>query len=357
MPDEEVPVLIVGGSLVGLTTAMLLGHYGVPSLSVERHAGTAIHPRAGHFQLRTMEVLRQLGLEDRVRAKSRETYSETGGIIAVESLAGRELATYVEELNEGVEGFSPTRRVFINQDALEPLLRERALELGATVRNRTEAVGVEQDDDGVTVALRDLDSGEEREVRARYVVAADGNRSPMRGRLGIGMRGYGELSRSITIYFRADCAELLRDRNQGVIYVHNPELRGFFRLDRTGGNGFLVINTVGEDVTQDSAIDVQSGLTEERALAFLRTAIGTDMPMEIVDVANWRAEANWAERLSRRAACSSPATPRTSCRRTAASAATPACRTRSTSRGSSPPSSRARPGRPCSTPTRPSACR
>jgi 2-polyprenyl-6-methoxyphenol hydroxylase-like FAD-dependent oxidoreductase len=294
---HDVPVLIVGGSLVGLTTAMLLGHHGVPALSVERHAGTAIHPRAGHFQLRTMEVLRQLGLEDRVRTKSRETYSETGGIVAVESLAGRELATYVEELNEGVEGFSPTRRVFINQDVLEPLLRERALELGATVINRTEAVGVEQDDDGATVTLRDLDSGDEREVRARYVVAADGNRSPMRARLGIGMRGYGELSRSITIYFRADCSELLRDRNQGVLYVHNPELRGFFRIDRTGGNGFLVINTVGADVTQDSAIDVQSGLTEERALAFLRTAIGTDMPMEIVDVANWRAEANWAERI------------------------------------------------------------
>jgi 2-polyprenyl-6-methoxyphenol hydroxylase-like FAD-dependent oxidoreductase len=297
MTDEEIPVLIVGGSLVGLTTAMLLGHHGVPSLSVERHAGTAIHPRAGHFQLRTMEVIRQMGLEERVRAKSLETYSPTGGIIAVESLAGRELATYVQELNEGVEGFSPTVRVFINQDVLEPLLRERALELGATVRNRTEAVAVDQDDDGATVTLRDLDSGDERKVRTRYVVAADGNRSPMRARLGIGMRGHPELSRSITIYFRADCAELLRDRNQGVIYVHNPQLRGFFRIDRTGGNGFLVINTVGDDVTQDSAIDVQSGLTEERALALLRTAIGTDMPMEIVDVANWRAEATCAERL------------------------------------------------------------
>jgi 2-polyprenyl-6-methoxyphenol hydroxylase-like FAD-dependent oxidoreductase len=297
MPDHEVPVLIVGGSLVGLATAALLGHHGVESLSVERHAGTAIHPRAGHFQLGTTELLRQLGLEERVRTKSLETYSATGGIIAVESLAGRELATYVKELNEGVEGFSPTVRVFINQDVLEPLLRERALELGATVRNRTEAVGVEQDDDGATVTLRDLEAGDEREVRAQYVVAADGNRSPMRARLGIGMRGYGELSRSITIYFRADCSELLRDRNQGVIYVHNPELRGFFRLDRTGGTGFLVINTVGADVTQDSAIDVQSGLTEERALAYLRTAIGTDMPMEVVDVANWRAEANWAERL------------------------------------------------------------
>ena len=297
MPGEDVPVLIVGGSLVGLTTAMLLGHHGVRALAVERHAGTAIHPRAGHFQLRTMELLRQLGLEERVRAKSRETYSQTGGIIAVESLAGRELATYVKELNEGVEGFSPTVRVFINQDALEPLLHERALELGATVRTRTEAAAIDQDADGVTVTLRDLDSGDEREVRAQYVVAADGNRSPMRKRLGIGMRGYGQLSRSITIYFRADCAELLRDRNQGVLYVHNPELRGFFRLDRTGGTGFLVINTVGEDVTQDSAIDVQAGLTNERALEFLRTAIGTDMPMEIVDIAPWQAEANCAERL------------------------------------------------------------
>ena len=62
MPSEDVPVLIIGGSLVGLTTAMLLGHHGVPSLSVERHAGTAIHPRAGHFLLRTMELLRLVGL-------------------------------------------------------------------------------------------------------------------------------------------------------------------------------------------------------------------------------------------------------------------------------------------------------
>ena len=154
-----------------------------------------------------MELLRQMGLEAEVRAKSLETYSPTGGIIAVESLAGRELATYVQELNEGVEGFSPTVRVFINQDALEPIIRKRALELGATVRNRTEAVAVDQDADGATVTLRDLDSGDERHVRTRYVVAADGNRSPMRARLGIGMRGHRELSRSITIYFRADVGE------------------------------------------------------------------------------------------------------------------------------------------------------
>ncbi len=294
----EPPVLIVGGSLVGLTTAMLLGSLDVPSLVVERHAGTAIHPRAGHFQLGTMEMLRQVGLEDEVRTASLATYHPTGGIVAVESLAGRELATYVAELNEGVEGLSPTRRVFVNQDVLEPILHRKATELGATVRHRTEATGLAQDSDGVTVTLRDLDGGDERRVRARYVVAADGNRSPMRTRLGIEMTGHGELSRSITIYFRADCAPLLADRNQGVMYVHNPELRGFFRLDRTGGTGFLVINTVGADVTRPEAIHVSDTVTEERAHALLRTAIGTDdVPTEVLHLAHWRAEATMASRL------------------------------------------------------------
>src|SRR4051794_27991405 len=167
-----------------------------------------------------MEVLRQVGLEERVRAKSLETYSPTGGISAVESLAGKELATYVKELNQGVEGFSPTVRVFVNQDVLEPILRARAIELGARVLNHTEVTGLEPGEDGVTVTLKDLDGGGERRVRAGYVVAADGNRSPTRARLGIDMEGYGELSRSITIYFAADCAPLLEDRNQGVFYVH-----------------------------------------------------------------------------------------------------------------------------------------
>lgn len=298
MTEDETPVLIIGGSLVGLTTAMLLGHLGVPSLAVERHGGTAIHARAGHFQLGTMEMLRQVGLEDVVRTASLETYHPTGGIIAAESLAGRELATYVKELNEGVEGFSPTRRVFINQDVLEPILLRRAIELGATVSHRTEAIALEQDDEGAVVTLRDLDGGGERRVRARYVVAADGNRSPMRARLGIAMEGHGELSRSITIYFRADCAPLLRDRNQGVIYIHNPQLRGFVRLDRTRGTGFLVINTVGEDVTRPEAVSVSEGLTEERVRAMLQTAIGTpDVPAEILHVAHWRAEANVATRM------------------------------------------------------------
>ena len=296
---EETPVLIVGGSLVGLTTAMLLGRHGVGSIAAERHPGTAIHPRAGHFQVRTMEILREAGLEEQAREASYRMYHPRGGINSVESLAGKEHAVYVADLNEGIEGLTPTTRLFLNQDVLEPILREKALELGADLRYRTEVVGLEQDDDGVTATLHDLDAGEERQVRAQYVVAADGNRSPVRNRLGIAMEGYGLLSRSITIYFTAEIAPLLEDRNQGVIYVHNSDLRGFFRIDRTGGRGFLVVNTVGADVTTDEAVDVSTNLPPEKPLELLRAAIGADVPMEVLDVAHWMAEANNAASYAR----------------------------------------------------------
>ena len=66
----DVPVLIVGGSLVGLSTAMLLGHYGVRSLAIERHRGTAIHPRAAQISQRTMEIFRTVGVEQIVTQAS-----------------------------------------------------------------------------------------------------------------------------------------------------------------------------------------------------------------------------------------------------------------------------------------------
>jgi hypothetical protein len=115
---------------------MLLRLHGVDCLAVERHTGTAIHPRAGHFHLRTVEILRSAGLEDVVRRRSVEQYYPDGGINNVESLAGREIASYFPNLNAGVEEFSPTIRLFIDQDALEPILRRRAEELGARLRYR-----------------------------------------------------------------------------------------------------------------------------------------------------------------------------------------------------------------------------
>jgi putative polyketide hydroxylase len=304
---EDPDVLIVGGSLVGLSTALFLRLHGVSCLAVERHTSTAIHPRAGHFQLRTVEILRAAGLEEAVRRKGEEQYHPNGGINNVESLAGREIASYFANLNAGVEEFSPTVRLFIDQDALEPILRTRAENLGAELRYRTECAAIDQDADGVTATLRDLDGGGERTVRSKYMVASDGNRSRIRDQLGIAMRGHGLLSNSITIYFRAevDLGPLLAGRDQGVNYVTNPVLRGFFRLDRTGNRGFLVVNLVGDTARPEVVAaypdapwaNVAEGITEQRALELLRAAIGVpDIPVVIEDVATWRAVADSAER-------------------------------------------------------------
>src|SRR5216683_7022306 len=99
MADLEVPVLVVGGSLVGMSTALLLGHYGVRSLAVEHHRGTAIHPRAAQISQRTMEILRTVGVEQIVRDKSDEQFVQDGAILAVESLAGAEIERYIANLN------------------------------------------------------------------------------------------------------------------------------------------------------------------------------------------------------------------------------------------------------------------
>lgn len=296
VPTEDVPVLIVGASMVGLSAALFLAHHGIDSLTVERHSGTAIHPRAGHFHLRTLELLRSVGLEDRVRRTSEERFFPNGGINAVETLAGGEIASYFPDLNAGVGEFSPSRRLFVGQHALEPILRTRAEELGATLRYDTGAVSVREDHDGVSVIIRDRKTETERRVHARYLVAADGWRSPIRRRLGIGMHGYGGLSRSATIYFRANCVRLLEHQNLGVIYVFNPKVRGFFRFEKSGTAGFLVVNTLG-DPTQPGALDVTEGLTPSRAQDLVRAAIGVpDVDVRIEDVAHWEATAEVAER-------------------------------------------------------------
>jgi 2-polyprenyl-6-methoxyphenol hydroxylase-like FAD-dependent oxidoreductase len=298
MADLEVPVLVVGSSLVGMSTAMLLGYHGVPALAVEHHRGTAIHPRAAQITQRSMEILRTVGIEQIVREKSDEQFVQDGAIMAVETLAGKELGYFIANLNEGVRDVSPCERVFISQSLLEPLLRSRAEELGAELRFATDLVSFEQHADHVRAVIRHRDTGETDHVHARYMVAADGAHSRVRDALGIGMQGRGVFSRSVTIYFRADVTSLLRGRNLSVIYVNHPQLRGFFRIEKPFTSGFLAVNAIGDPA--NPITDVATGLTDERCLDWVRLALGSDdVPITIDNVMPWNAEANWAETYQR----------------------------------------------------------
>ncbi len=298
MADHEVPVLIAGGSLVGLTTSLLLAARGVPHMLVEQHRGTAIHPRAASFHQGTMEVFRGVGMQEAVDAAAEREFVQNGAIIAVESLAGRELKYFYQSYNDGVEGLSPTSRLFITQIGLEPLLRDRARELGADHRFATELVHFEQDDDGVTSVIRPRDRGAEQTVRSRYLVAADGAHSPVRKALGIEVNGRGVFADCVTIYFKADVRGMLGDRNLSVVYVNHPELLGFFRFSINADSGFLaVFATIGPDGSRDS--NVGENISTEQCAGFVRTALGAgpEFPVEIDNVQRWGAAAGSAARF------------------------------------------------------------
>src|ERR1043165_7378134 len=217
MQERHVPVLVVGGSLVGLTTSVLLAGHRVPHLVVESHPGTAIHPRAASFHQRTMEVLRSVGLQQEVEEAAAREFRQGGAIVAVESLGGKELAYFYRSYNEGVEGLSPTDRLFLTQVGLEPILRRRAAELGATHQFGTDLVSFEQHDDHVVSVIQPHGGGPEEVVTSDYLVAADGVHSRVRSALGIEMDGHGSFADCVTIYFRADVNHLMQGRNLSVV--------------------------------------------------------------------------------------------------------------------------------------------
>ncbi len=293
---EDVPVLIVGGSLVGLSTAAFLGHHGVPSLVLERHRGTAIHPRAALVNQRTIETYRALGLEDEIHDAAAQEFVQNGAIVSVESLGGKELDWYFRFINEGVEAISPCPRVFVTQIGLEPVLLRAAEKVGARIQYASEAVSVEQDGDGVTAVVRPRDGGPERTVRARYLIAADGAHSPIREALGVGQLGHGSFSDSITIYFKADVRHLMGDRNLSVIYVFGPRLQGFFRFSIDLQAGFLVVNST-SDGDGNRSVRIGEDMSEPTCIAYVREALGDpDIDVEIENVQRWAASAEYAER-------------------------------------------------------------
>ena len=68
MKTLETPILVVGGGPVGLSTALHLAHSGIESVIVEKHRSTSIHPKASYFNVRTMEILGQLGVAEELYA-------------------------------------------------------------------------------------------------------------------------------------------------------------------------------------------------------------------------------------------------------------------------------------------------
>ncbi|WP_328335963.1 MULTISPECIES: FAD-dependent oxidoreductase [unclassified Streptomyces] len=292
MEDLSVPVLIVGGGLVGLSAAVFLTWQGERPLLVERHSGTSLHPRARGVNVRAMELFRQVGLEDEIRAtESAVALADNSGIVRMESLAGFQAPGFNREyLDEDARDVSPTGWTLCEQDELEPVLRAHAEESGADLRFGHELVGHTHDAEGVTATVRHRATGKEYAVRARYVVVADGAASPIREQLGIARQGRGVLARYLNIHFRADLTEALGERRFVMAYVRNAEVTA----------GLLPINNTDRwllHVPLDPQADSdQDGWDEERCEAAVRAAAGVpDLPVKILGAQPWQAAGLVAE--------------------------------------------------------------
>jgi 2-polyprenyl-6-methoxyphenol hydroxylase-like FAD-dependent oxidoreductase len=288
---QSVPVLIVGGGPVGLTASFLLSRRGISSLLVERHPGTAVHPKARGINARTMEIFHQQGVEAEVRDAGLPP-ERTGFIVWARTLAGEEIERRVPWRGrpESAE-ISPVRACLCAQDYLEPVLRcfaER--QASAELRFDTELVTFEQDDAGVRATLLDRRTGAQQEIGAQYMIAADGAQSPIRQVLGVTMLGHKNVYDSVNVLLEADLRPWAH-RPAALYFIENERLRGtFLTINAADRWGFLVNSLKSQGLAAED-------FTSELSTRLVRLAVGVpDLPVKVLGIAPWTASAHVAER-------------------------------------------------------------
>jgi putative polyketide hydroxylase len=157
---EDIPVLVAGAGPGGLAAAIELARRDVPVMLAERRTILSSHPRATVLSLRSMELMRAWGLEERVREHSADVDSSM--LLAAtmaEAAAGSSLPVGYPS-REQSRVLSPVEPACIAQDDVEPLLLAhlRAHSV-ARVELGTEVTGVRTGDDGALATLRDVTTG------------------------------------------------------------------------------------------------------------------------------------------------------------------------------------------------------
>jgi flavin-dependent dehydrogenase len=173
---ETVDVVVVGARCAGAATAMLLAEAGHDVVMVDRAEfpsdtlSTHAIARGGVVQLA------RWGLLDAVVA------SGAPEIRRVEFHTGGELTVRTVKDRHGVDFLVAPRR-----HILDPLLQSAAIAAGARLRSGTTVNGVVRDDAGRVVGITGRHDGGEVEIRARYVIGADGLKSRIARSVGAGM--------------------------------------------------------------------------------------------------------------------------------------------------------------------------
>jgi len=283
--EESFEVVVVGAGPVGLVSAIQLGRAGIETLLLERRATFSTHPKSGGIHARTMEIYRQLGISDLIQENGRSS----NGVLTLgwmTSLNGIEIGSIsigaTEEERDRFRTWSPETMVSCTQDIYEPILGEVVGRYpSVSLRMASEATSLAQDDDWVTIGYSDAEG--EKVARARYVIGADGVRSPVRRRLGIGESGVEPLGNSINVVFDADLEPYRAGRDYGLFWILNARTHGAFGSRKSGtywSYNFTV--PAGRD---------PASFTPEHCIEIIRAAIGVpDVPIRIVSTLHWKLE-------------------------------------------------------------------
>ncbi|PHE95159.1 FAD-binding monooxygenase [Bacillus wiedmannii] len=294
MKSNDVPVLIVGGGLSGLASALFLAKHNVDYLLVERHPSTAIHPKAGGITFRTMELFRELGLEQRIRSAGK-ALENCRGRIAVHTIAKankEELAQMRatqygndEKLIQKMEEISPSKQTACYQITLEEMMLQEARTLGGELSFYHELVSYEQNEHGVIATIRNRETEEESIIHCDYVIAADGAKSKIREQLGIRTEGRGTIGGYyMNIYFEADLSEFIQGDAFGFTMVLHPEVLG--ALIPVDNERRWIYHVSYDPLKGEQPED----FTIERCKQIIQTAIGsTKVESKIVSVLPWEA--------------------------------------------------------------------
>ena len=288
----DVPVLIVGGGPVGLTASILLSQHGIRSLLVERHPGTAILPKARGINARTMEMYRQCGVEQAIRAAGLPP-ERTGLTVWTESLSGKEIERRVPgRATPKNMAMTPVLSCTCAQDYLEPVLRRFAEAQGpGELRFNAELTAVQYDASSVNATITDRVTGAEAPLRAQYLIAADGAQSRMRRMLGVQMIGQEGVYDSVNILLEADLRQWTAHRPAALYFVEQADLRAtFLTINATDRWGFLIHSLKQYGFTPED-------FTAEKCIALIRQGVGVpDLPVKILGVSAWEASALVADR-------------------------------------------------------------
>lgn len=265
MSTLDAEVAIVGAGPVGLTLAIDLAARGRSVVMLEARArGEPPNVKCNHVAARTMEQFRRLGLAADVRSAGLPA-DYPNDVAFRTSVTGIELSRihippratrYTDR--SGPDGWWPTPEPphRINQIYLEPILfAHAAARAGVTIKNRCEATGFVQDDDGVTISARDHATGADATVRAKYLVGCDGGRSIVRKAIGAVFAGTPVIQRVQSTYIRAPgLLALVRGERAWSCYASNPRRSGVcFAID--GRETWLVHNHLMPDEEDFETVD------------------------------------------------------------------------------------------------------